>query len=131
MTCCAISHVLTALGVPVLAGLSRKVDAREDHGTRPVASAFTPASPPRCSRSQRGAHIVRVHDVTETRDALAVWSARRGSIRRSTKAEQDEPMTRKYFGTDGVRGKVGEAPITPEFVHAARLRGWQGACRAP
>jgi phosphoglucosamine mutase len=25
-------------------------------------------------------------------------------------------MTRKYFGTDGVRGKVGEAPITPEFV---------------
>lgn len=32
-------------------------------------------------------------------------------------------MTRKYFGTDGVRGKVGEAPITPDFVmrlgHAA------------
>ena len=25
-------------------------------------------------------------------------------------------MGRKYFGTDGVRGKVGEAPITPEFV---------------
>ena len=25
-------------------------------------------------------------------------------------------MSRKYFGTDGVRGKVGEAPITPEFV---------------
>jgi len=25
-------------------------------------------------------------------------------------------MTRKYFGTDGVRGKVGEPPITPEFV---------------
>jgi phosphoglucosamine mutase len=25
-------------------------------------------------------------------------------------------MTRKYFGTDGVRGKVGDAPITPEFV---------------
>ena len=23
---------------------------------------------------------------------------------------------RKYFGTDGVRGTVGEAPITPEFV---------------
>ncbi|MFC0179510.1 phosphoglucosamine mutase [Thorsellia kenyensis] len=23
---------------------------------------------------------------------------------------------RKYFGTDGVRGKVGEAPITPDFV---------------
>jgi phosphoglucosamine mutase len=25
-------------------------------------------------------------------------------------------MIRKYFGTDGVRGKVGEQPITPEFV---------------
>ena len=32
-------------------------------------------------------------------------------------------MTRKYFGTDGVRGRVGEEPITPDFVmrlgHAA------------
>jgi len=25
-------------------------------------------------------------------------------------------MTRKFFGTDGVRGTVGEVPITPEFV---------------
>jgi phosphoglucosamine mutase len=25
-------------------------------------------------------------------------------------------MTRKYFGTDGVRGTVGESPMTPEFV---------------
>jgi phosphoglucosamine mutase len=25
-------------------------------------------------------------------------------------------MSRKYFGTDGVRGKVGEPPITPELV---------------
>ena len=25
-------------------------------------------------------------------------------------------MARKYFGTDGVRGKVGEYPITPDFV---------------
>jgi phosphoglucosamine mutase len=25
-------------------------------------------------------------------------------------------MTRKYFGTDGVRGRVGKSPITPEFV---------------
>ncbi|MGB4342973.1 MAG: phosphoglucosamine mutase, partial [Moraxellaceae bacterium] len=30
-------------------------------------------------------------------------------------------MTRKYFGTDGVRGKVGEDPITPEF---ALQLGW-------
>ncbi len=25
-------------------------------------------------------------------------------------------MTRRYFGTDGIRGKVGEPPITPDFV---------------
>ena len=25
-------------------------------------------------------------------------------------------MARRYFGTDGIRGKVGEGPITPEFV---------------
>ncbi|MDV2858302.1 phosphoglucosamine mutase [Oceanimonas sp. CAM02] len=25
-------------------------------------------------------------------------------------------MSRKYFGTDGIRGRVGEYPITPEFV---------------
>ena len=25
-------------------------------------------------------------------------------------------MGRRYFGTDGVRGRVGESPITPEFV---------------
>jgi len=27
-----------------------------------------------------------------------------------------EIVTRRYFGTDGIRGKVGEFPITPEFV---------------
>ncbi|MCL7461966.1 phosphoglucosamine mutase [Pseudomonas sp. NW5] len=43
-------------------------------------------------------------------------------------------MSRKYFGTDGIRGRVGEFPITPEFV--LRL-GWaagmafrrQGHCK--
>src|SRR6187399_190883 len=27
-----------------------------------------------------------------------------------------EAMTRRYFGTDGIRGRVGEEPITPELV---------------
>lgn len=31
------------------------------------------------------------------------------------------PMGRRYFGTDGIRGRVGEAPITPDFM--LRL-GW-------
>jgi phosphoglucosamine mutase len=38
-------------------------------------------------------------------------------------------MTRKYFGTDGVRGTVGEAPITPEFV--LRLGQAAGRVLAP
>lgn len=25
-------------------------------------------------------------------------------------------MTKKYFGTDGIRGRVGEFPITPDFM---------------
>ena len=25
-------------------------------------------------------------------------------------------MSRKFFGTDGVRGRVGQEPITPDFV---------------
>ena len=43
-------------------------------------------------------------------------------------------MSRKYFGTDGIRGRVGQFPITPEFV--LKL-GWatgvafrrEGVCR--
>ena len=43
-------------------------------------------------------------------------------------------MTKKYFGTDGIRGRVGEFPITPDFM--LKL-GWaagmafrsKGACR--
>ena len=43
-------------------------------------------------------------------------------------------MSRKYFGTDGIRGRVGQAPITPDFM--LKL-GWaagmafrkQGRCR--
>ena len=25
-------------------------------------------------------------------------------------------MSKQYFGTDGIRGKVGEHPITPDFM---------------
>src|SRR4029453_10135713 len=28
----------------------------------------------------------------------------------------EKPMTREYFGTDGIRGRVGESPITPDLV---------------
>ena len=25
-------------------------------------------------------------------------------------------MSRKYFGTDGIRGRVGDSPVTPDFM---------------
>ncbi len=65
---------LAAAGVPVLAGLSRKsmigaLTGREvgDRVFGSVAAALIAA--------QRGASILRVHDVAATRDALAVWKA--------------------------------------------------------
>ena len=65
---------VAAAGVPVLAGLSRKsmigaLTGREvgDRVFGSVAAALIAA--------QRGAAIVRVHDVAATRDALAVWKA--------------------------------------------------------
>lgn len=43
-------------------------------------------------------------------------------------------MSRKYFGTDGIRGRVGEFPITPDFMlklgwAAGKAFSRQGACR--
>jgi dihydropteroate synthase len=66
--------VIAALGVPVLAGLSRKsmigTITGRDAGDR-VAGSVAAA----LLAVQRGAAIVRVHDVAATRDALAVWKA--------------------------------------------------------
>jgi dihydropteroate synthase len=77
--------VLTALGVPVLVGLSRKAMLGRMTGREPrerihasVAAALFAVA--------RGARVVRVHDVTETRDALAVWSALEGTIRASSES---------------------------------------------
>lgn len=65
---------LGTLGVPLLAGLSRKamlgsITGREvgDRVHASVAAALLAV--------QNGASIVRVHDVAATRDALAVWQA--------------------------------------------------------
>lgn len=65
----------TELGVPVLAGISRKKaigtltgrDNPDDRAAGSVAAHLIAA--------QRGARIVRVHDVAATVDALKVWQA--------------------------------------------------------
>ncbi|MEW6132308.1 MAG: dihydropteroate synthase [Pseudomonadota bacterium] len=71
-------HKLTDLGVPVLAGMSRKsmlgaltgkpVDQREYAGVAAHLAAVA-----------RGAAIVRVHDVAAMKDALKVWEAVEGA----------------------------------------------------
>jgi len=58
---------LTTLGVPVLAGLSRKKTIGE------LTGRDIPAD--RLFAAQNGARIVRVHDVAATVDALKVWEA--------------------------------------------------------
>ena len=79
----SLEHNLTLLaslrefrlpGVALLAGLSRKAMLGKLTGREPqervhasVAAALLAV--------QNGAHIVRVHDVAATRDALAVWNA--------------------------------------------------------
>lgn len=71
-----LDQMQAALGLPLLAGLSRKSTIgaltgrqAEDRLAGSIAAALVAA--------ERGARIVRVHDVAETVDALKVWQAAR------------------------------------------------------
>jgi dihydropteroate synthase len=63
---------LTALGFPVLAGLSRKAMLGKITGREPVHRVYGSVAAALFA-AERGARILRVHDVAATRDALAVW----------------------------------------------------------
>jgi dihydropteroate synthase len=63
-----------SLGVAVLAGLSRKAMLGRLTGREPRDRVHASVAAALIS-VQNGAHIVRVHDVAATRDALAVWNA--------------------------------------------------------
>jgi len=69
---------LRALGVPVMAGLSRKSVLGAVTG-RPVTERLAASVAAALLAAQAGATILRVHDVKETRDALAVWQAMRAA----------------------------------------------------
>lgn len=69
-----------AAGVPVLAGLSRKSMLGAITG-RDVDERLAASVAAALLAVQRGAAIVRVHDVRETVDVLKIWSAVRGSGR--------------------------------------------------
>ena len=65
---------LAALGVPVVAGWSRKSTLGAITG-RPVTERLAASLAAALLAVQHGATILRVHDVKETRDALAVMQA--------------------------------------------------------
>ncbi|MDR1076735.1 MAG: dihydropteroate synthase [Xanthomonadaceae bacterium] len=65
----------TELGVPVLAGLSRKRGIGELTGRKLPADRVAGSVAAHLIAAQRGAGIVRVHDVAATVDALKVWNA--------------------------------------------------------
>lgn len=69
---------IAALGVPMLAGLSRKSMLGKITGREPGERVFASVAAAVIA-VEHGARIVRAHDVAATRDALAVWAAVTGS----------------------------------------------------
>jgi dihydropteroate synthase len=65
---------IAALGVPLMVGLSRKSTLGRITG-RPVEERLAGSLAMALLAIERGARIVRVHDVKETRDVIAVWQA--------------------------------------------------------
>jgi dihydropteroate synthase len=64
--------------LPILVGLSRKSMIGAVTG-RPANERVVPSAVLAVMAAQNGASIVRVHDVAETADALAVWAAMKGA----------------------------------------------------
>ena len=63
------------LGVPVLAGLSRKRSIGELTGREVVSERVFGSVAAHLVAAQRGAMLLRVHDVAATVDAMKVWNA--------------------------------------------------------
>ena len=75
------------LGVPVLAGLSRKRSIGELTGRDVPADRVAGSVAAHLIAAQRGAAIVRVHDVAATVQALAVWRAMQAAQATTTSTE--------------------------------------------
>lgn len=75
ITLLARSERFLELGVPMLAGLSRKRSLGELTGRESPAERVAASVAAHLIAVQRGARIVRVHDVAATVDALKIWQA--------------------------------------------------------
>ena len=65
--------------LPILVGVSRKSMIGAITG-RPAPERVVPSAVLAVMAAARGASVIRVHDVAETADALAVWQATEGEL---------------------------------------------------
>ena len=65
--------------LPILVGVSRKSMIGAITG-RPASERVVPSAVLAVMAAARGASVIRVHDVAETADALAVWQATEGEL---------------------------------------------------
>ena len=103
-------RVFAQTGYPVLAGLSRKATIGEITG--PFGRG------PDGGQRRGGADGRRARRGHRPRPRRARDRGRAEGVAGRRKQRQTEEVTckRKYFGTDGIRGRVGEPPITPDVV---------------
>ena len=73
----ARQHELLELGYPLLAGWSRKSSLGAVTGLPTASERVVPSVAAALLAAERGARVLRVHDVRETRQALQVWQAAR------------------------------------------------------
>ena len=80
-----LGQMQAALGLPLLAGLSRKSMIGKLTG-KPAANRMAGSVAAALFAVTQGARIVRVHDVAETVDALRVWQAAAQAVGHDTRA---------------------------------------------
>ena len=68
-----------SLDLPILVGVSRKSMIGAITG-RPASERVVPSAVLAVMAAARGVSVIRVHDVAETADALAVWQATEGEL---------------------------------------------------
>jgi dihydropteroate synthase len=88
----------SALGVPLLVGLSRKAMIAKLTGREAPAGRAAGSAAAALLAVQKGAAIVRAHDVAITRDVLAVWQAVASGAAPARKA--DKPFGSQRFEDD-------------------------------
>ncbi len=81
---------LLATGFPLLAGWSRKASLGKLSGIAVAGERMVPSVAAALLAVERGAAIVRVHDVRDTVAALAVWRAMRDQLPHQEPQQQEE-----------------------------------------